>query len=157
MRQLQFSTPLGALVVTANAKGIESALFDDHSEATDHSNDLLLQECKAQFDAYFHGRLQQFDLPLATQGTAFQRAVWQQLSKIPFAELRSYSEIAQALNNPKAVRAVGAANGRNPLTIIVPCHRVIGANGNLTGYAGGLQRKQWLLNHENNTSQLSMF
>lgn len=152
MKQLQFATPLGPLVVTANAKGIESVLFRDLSEAPDHSNDSLLQDCKAQFDAYFKGTLQRFDLPLAAVGTEFQQAVWQQLSKIPFAELRSYSHIAQALNNPKAVRAVGAANGRNPLTIIVPCHRVIGANGTLTGYAGGLERKDWLLKHEQNTA-----
>ena len=112
MKQLQFSTPLGPLVVTANAKGIESVLFRDISEAPDHSNDMLLLDCKAQFEAYFNGSLQQFDLPLAAIGTDFQQAVWQQLSKIPFAELRSYSNIAHALNNPQAVRAVGAANGR---------------------------------------------
>jgi methylated-DNA-[protein]-cysteine S-methyltransferase len=152
MKQLQFATPLGPLVVTTNFKGIESVLFRDNSEAPDHSNDFLLQDCKSQFDAYFKGTLQQFDLPLAAHGTDFQQAVWQELSKIPFAQLRSYSNIAQALNNPKAVRAVGAANGRNPLTIIVPCHRVIGANGTLTGYAGGLERKDWLLKHEQNTA-----
>ncbi|MGY5799202.1 methylated-DNA--[protein]-cysteine S-methyltransferase [Rheinheimera faecalis] len=152
MKQLQFATPLGPLVITANAKGIESVLFRDSSDAPDHSNDLLLLDCKAQFEAYFAGALQQFDLPLAAHGTDFQQAVWQQLSKIPFAQLRSYSNIAHALNNPKAVRAVGAANGRNPLTIIVPCHRVIGANGTLTGYAGGLERKDWLLKHEQNTA-----
>jgi methylated-DNA-[protein]-cysteine S-methyltransferase len=152
MKQLQFPTPLGPLVVTANTKGIESILFRDATEAPDHSKDMLLQDCKAQFDAYFAGTLQQFDLPLAAIGTEFQQAVWQQLSKIPFAQLRSYSDIAQALNNPKAVRAVGAANGRNPLTIIVPCHRVIGANGTLTGYAGGLERKDWLLKHEQTTA-----
>ena len=152
MRQLQFATPLGPLVVTANARGIESVLFRDNSQAPDQSNDMLLHDCKAQFDAYFAGTLQRFDLPLAAVGTDFQQAVWQQLSKIPFAELRSYSHIAQALNNPKAVRAVAAANGRNPLTIILPCHRVIGANGTLTGYAGGLERKEWLLKHEQNTA-----
>jgi methylated-DNA-[protein]-cysteine S-methyltransferase len=127
-------------------------LFRDNSEAPDHSNDSLLLECKAQFDAYFAGSLQQFELPLAAVGTDFQRAVWQQLSQIPYAELRSYQEIALALHHPKAVRAVGAANGRNPLTIIVPCHRVIGANGSLTGYAGGLERKNWLLKHEQRTA-----
>lgn len=152
MKQLQFASPLGPLLITANAKGIESVLFRDNSDAPDHSNDMLLLDCKAQFDAYFAGTLQQFDVPLAAQGTEFQQAVWQQLYKIPFAQLRSYSDIARALNNPKAVRAVGAANGRNPLTIIVPCHRVIGANGTLTGYAGGLARKDWLLKHEQTTA-----
>lgn len=153
MKQLQFNTPLGPLVVTATSKGIESVVFKDQSDVTDHSTDKLLLDCKAQFDAYFSGTLQQFDLPLAAAGTEFQQAVWQQLSTIPFAQLRSYRDIAHALNNPKAVRAVGAANGRNPLTIIVPCHRVIGANGTLTGYAGGLERKDWLLKHEQNTAQ----
>lgn len=153
MKQLQFATPLGSLVATASTKGIESVLFQAPTDAPDHSNDMLLLDCKAQFDAYFKGTLQQFDLPLAAIGTEFQHAVWQQLSRIPFAQLRSYSDIAHALNNPKAVRAVGAANGRNPLTIIVPCHRVIGANGTLTGYAGGLERKDWLLKHEQNTAQ----
>jgi len=148
MNQLQFVTPLGTLVISSNAQGIESALFREHSDAPDDTSDALLLECKAQFDAWFNGSLQQFDLPLAARGTDFQKAVWQQLSRIPFAELRSYRDIAIALDNPNAVRAVGAANGRNPLTIIVPCHRVIGANGTLTGYAGGLERKDWLLKHE---------
>ncbi len=98
-----------------------------------------------QFDAYFTGRLQRFDLPLAARGTAFQQAVWQALCDIPYGETVSYLDIAQAIGNPKAVRAVGAANGQNPLSIIVPCHRVIGRSGALTGYGGGLPIKRWLL------------
>lgn len=90
----------------------------------------------AQFEAYFAGRLQRFTLPLAPRGTAFQQAVWQALCDIPYGETRSYSDIARAIGKPNAVRAVGAANGRNPLSIIIPCHRVIGQNGSLTGYAG---------------------
>ena len=99
----------------------------------------------AEFAAYFTGRLQRFTLPLAAHGTAFQQAVWQALCDIPYGETRSYGDIARAIGKPAAVRAVGAANGRNPLSIIVPCHRVIGQNGSLTGYAGGLPIKQQLL------------
>ncbi|MBP0603162.1 methylated-DNA--[protein]-cysteine S-methyltransferase [Aeromonas sanarellii] len=107
-----------------------------------------LAPCLAEFDAYFAGRLQRFTLPLAARGTAFQQAVWQALCDIPYGETRSYGDIARAIGKPSAVRAVGAANGRNPLSIIVPCHRVIGQNGSLTGYAGGLPIKQALLRLE---------
>ncbi len=102
----------------------------------------------AEFEAYFAGRLQRFTLPLAARGTAFQQAVWRALCDIPYGETRSYGDIARAIGKPSAVRAVGAANGRNPLSIIVPCHRVIGQNGSLTGYAGGLPIKQALLRLE---------
>ncbi len=102
----------------------------------------------AEFEAYFAGRLQRFTLPLAARGTAFQHAVWQALCDIPYGETRSYGDIARTIGKPNAVRAVGAANGRNPLSIIIPCHRVIGQNGSLTGYAGGLPIKQALLTLE---------
>ena len=148
MKQLQFSTPLGTLVITANTKGIESVLFRDSSDAPDQSNDLLLLDCKAQFDAYFAGSLQQFDLPLAAIGTDFQQAVWQALLRIPRGQTRSYREVAEQIGRPQAVRAVGAAVGRNPLSIVVPCHRVLGSDGGLTGYAGGLERKRALLQLE---------
>ncbi|MFM5335018.1 methylated-DNA--[protein]-cysteine S-methyltransferase [Aeromonas enteropelogenes] len=103
----------------------------------------------AEFEAYFAGRLQRFTLPLAASGTEFQQAVWQALCDIPYGETRSYGDIALAIGKPNAMRAVGAANGRNPLSIIVPCHRVIGQNGSLTGYAGGLEIKKALLQLEN--------
>ncbi|BEE18932.1 methylated-DNA--protein-cysteine methyltransferase [Aeromonas enteropelogenes] len=103
----------------------------------------------AEFEAYFAGRLQRFTLPLAASGTEFQQAVWQALCDIPYGETRSYGDIARAIGKPNAMRAVGAANGRNPLSIIVPCHRVIGQNGGLTGYAGGLEIKKALLQLEN--------
>lgn len=102
----------------------------------------------AEFRDYFAGRLQRFTLPLAARGTAFQQAVWQALCDIPYGETRSYGDIARTIGKPNAVRAVGAANGRNPLSIIIPCHRVIGQNGSLTGYAGGLPIKQALLTLE---------
>jgi methylated-DNA-[protein]-cysteine S-methyltransferase len=108
----------------------------------------LLQEAAGQLAAWFRGALRTFDLPLRPRGTPFQRAVWQELRRIPYGTTRTYGDVAAALGNPTASRAVGAANGRNPISIIVPCHRVIGATGALTGYAGGLARKRWLLDHE---------
>ena len=111
----------------------------------------LLAEVQRQLDAYFAGGLRSFDLPLALDGTPFQRQVWQQLLSVGYGQTASYQDIADAIDSPKAVRAVGAANGRNPAAIIVPCHRIIGSGGRpprLTGYGGGLWRKQWLLRHE---------
>lgn len=131
---------------TASAHGAGTALQQaaaHRQQATAH-----LQQAAAQLQLYFAGRLQQFSLTLAPCGSAFQQQVWRALCTIPFANSCSYGAIAHYLDNPKAVRAVGAANGRNPIAIVVPCHRVIGANGRLTGYAGGLDRKLWLLQHE---------
>ena len=110
----------------------------------------LLAEAQRQLDAYFAGGLRSFDLPLALDGTPFQRQVWQQLLSVGYGHTASYQAIAHAIDNPKAVRAVGAANGRNPVSIIVPCHRIIGSGKRpkLTGYGGGLWRKEWLLRHE---------
>lgn len=108
----------------------------------------VLQSCHTQLAEYFHKKRQEFSLPLAPAGTDFQQRVWRQLRAIPYGQTASYLEIACAVGNAKAVRAVGAANGSNPISIVVPCHRVIGSNGKLTGYGGGLWRKEWLLNHE---------
>lgn len=107
-----------------------------------------LAEVVRQLDAYFAGKRQDFDLPLSPRGTEFQLEVWQGLRNIPYAHTASYGELARRIGRPRAVRAVGAANGANPLSIIVPCHRVIGSDGSLTGYGGGLEAKQWLLAHE---------
>jgi methylated-DNA-[protein]-cysteine S-methyltransferase len=101
-----------------------------------------------QLKEYFAGKRREFDLPLRMEGTEFQQRVWRELTKIPFGETRSYGQLAKRLNNPNGSRAVGLANGRNPIAIIVPCHRVIGADGSLTGFGGGLDRKEWLLTHE---------
>ncbi len=105
-------------------------------------------EARKQLEAYFAGELTEFDLPLNMRGTEFQRQVWQKLQTIPFGMTISYGELAELVGNPNSSRAVGAANGRNPISIIVPCHRVIGSNGKLTGYSGGMERKEWLLAHE---------
>jgi methylated-DNA-[protein]-cysteine S-methyltransferase len=108
----------------------------------------VLARARDQLREYFAGARRVFDLPLAPRGTPFQEAVWQALRAIPFGETRSYAAIATAIGRPSAMRAVGAANGKNPIAIIVPCHRVIGADGSLTGFGGGLPRKRWLLRHE---------
>ncbi len=108
----------------------------------------LLEEVQRQLAAYFAGELRRFDLPLALDGTVFQRRVWQRLLSVEYGETASYQTIADSIGNPKAVRAVGAANGRNPVAIVVPCHRIVGSSGQLIGYGGGLWRKEWLLRHE---------
>jgi methylated-DNA-[protein]-cysteine S-methyltransferase len=105
-------------------------------------------ETKRQLDEYFAGTLTEFDLPIQLHGTEFQQKVWEVLKTIPYGVTMSYGELAKQLNQPNASRAVGLANGKNPVSIVVPCHRVIGANGKLTGYGGGIERKQWLLSHE---------
>ncbi|MFI7499986.1 methylated-DNA--[protein]-cysteine S-methyltransferase [Streptomyces sp. NPDC049687] len=120
-------------------------------------DDTLFGEPEEQLEAYFAGELKEFTLPLRLHGTPFQRSVWDLLRKIPYGETRTYGELAEALGNPAASRAVGLANGRNPVGIIVPCHRVVGADGGLTGYGGGLDRKQRLLDFENGTSLFQPF
>ncbi len=112
----------------------------------------LISSAKRQLDEYFQGKRKSFDLPLSPFGTQFQQKVWNALCTIPYGETRSYKEIAAQIQNPKGCRAVGMANNRNPIMIIIPCHRVIGSNGSLTGYAGGLDIKQWLLAHEKRLS-----
>ena len=139
-------TPCGPLQVTASKRGICAITFVQDPVA-DTPCALTQQACN-QLIAYFNGTLIHFDLPLDAAGTAFQQAVWQQLTRIEYGQTASYQHIANALGKPKAVRAVGMANGRNPLTIVVPCHRIIGSNGKLTGYAGGLERKAYLLKLE---------
>lgn len=139
-------SPIGPLLLTCSATGLTSLQMGARAEREhDHP---LLQQTRRQLEEYFAGERTEFDLPLEPQGTEFQRAVWNQLCAIPFAETASYGQVAARVGRPKASRAVGAANGANPIAIIVPCHRVIGANGSLTGFGGGLQRKQWLLEHE---------
>jgi methylated-DNA-[protein]-cysteine S-methyltransferase len=117
-----------------------------------HESAAALRGARAQLNAYFAGELHTFELPLRPAGTAFQRNVWAALARIPFGTTTSYGAIANAVGAPGSARAVGAANGRNPIAIVVPCHRVIGADGRLVGYGGGLERKQWLLIHEARTT-----
>jgi methylated-DNA-[protein]-cysteine S-methyltransferase len=144
-------TPIGALRLASDGSHITAIEFVPgarKSEATEQPTDPALAACADQLREYFAGERREFTLPLAPHGTDFQREVWRALAAIPYGELRSYRDIAQAIGRPKAVRAVGAANGRNPLPIVVPCHRVIGSDGSLTGFAGGLAMKKQLLNLE---------
>ena len=140
-------TPLGLVELMATEKGIGQAIFCGEEKHEVNRNNMT-DIAKTQLMEYFAHQRKVFTVPLAPQGTAFQKSVWSCLTKIPFGSVKSYGEIAKILNKAKASQAVGGANGRNPITLIVPCHRVIGANGSLTGYAGGLERKLWLLNHE---------
>ena len=148
-KSLQFPTPLGVLTLVAHHTALLRADFD--RPATENApNHPILAKARQQLEEYFAKERTVFDIPLGLEdGTLFQRSVWQQLLPIPFGRTCSYGDIARAIGKPDAVRAVGAANGRNPLSIIVPCHRVIGQNGSLTGYAGGLEIKKMLLDLEN--------
>jgi methylated-DNA-[protein]-cysteine S-methyltransferase len=151
---------IGLIEIIGTEAGLISVNFVDDPTGDAAVVHPTLQECVSQLEAYFKGTRRQFELELAPEGTPFQQQVWRELLNIPYGQTVSYLEIARIIDNEKAVRAVGAANGQNPISIIIPCHRVIGANGQLTGYGGGLWRKEWLLNHERNFSigqQMSLF
>lgn len=143
-------SPIGTLRLVSDRATLVAIEFpgQHRREAPPASNDPVLQETARQLREYFAGDRRRFKLPLAPSGTAFQRSVWTALAAIPYGEVRSYGDIARAIDRPSAVRAVGAANGRNPLPIVIPCHRVIGSDGRLTGFAGGLQAKKRLLQRE---------
>jgi methylated-DNA-[protein]-cysteine S-methyltransferase len=136
-------SPIGPLLLSAEAGRLSGVAFG--RAAGRRSSARLFTEAEAQLQAYFAGELERFELPLAPRGTAFQHSVWDAVGEIPYGTTTTYSELAARLGRPSACRAVGAANGRNPLPVIVPCHRVVGATGALTGYGGGLHRKQLLL------------
>ncbi|KMM89135.1 methylated-DNA--[protein]-cysteine S-methyltransferase [Pseudomonas lundensis] len=149
----QMPSPIGPLFLVADDEGLREVRFECERRAHAPEEGWLhaphkLAHVRRQLDAYFAGERLTFDLPLKPQGTPFQQQVWQALTTIPFAVITSYGQLSQQIQRPTASRAVGAANGRNPIPIIIPCHRVIGSNGKLTGFAGGLAAKQWLLEHE---------
>ena len=148
-------SPLGILEVKAQENSITQIQFIDSVGISDSSH--ILDNCVKQLDEYFSGKREEFSFPLAPEGTAFQKQVWQELQNIPFGEKRSYLDIAIKLGDKNLTRAVGASNGKNPIAIIIPCHRVIGENGKLTGYAGGLWRKEWLLDFESKSPQEKLF
>ncbi len=150
------ATPLGFAKITGNSEGIQSICITDEGEATAEIPTTLLDVVQ-QLREYFEGTRTEFQLKLNPVGTEFQQKVWCALLQIPYGKTLSYQQLTQQLGDPKAIRAVAAANGKNPLWIIIPCHRVIGSNGDLTGYAGGLWRKKWLLTHEQGESQQSLF
>ena len=147
-------SPIGALTIVSSDGALVAILMDGHhrppvpESAWGERVDDALPEATRQLAEYFAGRRRAFDLPLAPSGTDFQRQVWAALAEIPYGETRSYGQIAAAIGRPGASRAVGMANGRNPVSVVVPCHRVVGASGSLTGYAGGPERKQFLLDLE---------
>ncbi len=147
----KIESPIGELLLTADTRGITGLYMNTKAKLPDERSrrdDAVFHEAKHQMDAYFAGRLKVFDLPIVFTGTPFQNDVWRALCDIPFGETLSYGGLARRVGRPSASRAVGAANGRNPISIVVPCHRVIGADGSLTGYGGGMDRKRWLLQHE---------
>lgn len=147
-------SPIGRLLIAAGDSGLRAIEFPHNRHPVKRDGDWvecahpLLDAAEQQLREYFSGQRRQFELPLDAQGTEFQRSVWAALQAIPWGQTRSYAQLAQAIGKPAAVRAVGAANGRNPIPIIVPCHRVIGADGTLTGFGGGLPTKQFLLRLE---------
>lgn len=147
MNVLNIHTPIGELQLISDGQYLVKIAFPGQHEekAKDSAEDPTLRLATEQLTEFFDGNRRQFDLPLAPAGTPFQHDVWAQLAQIPYGEVRCYRDIAVALGKPTAMRAVGAANGRNPLPIVVPCHRVIGADGSLTGFAGGLECKRQLL------------
>ncbi|MGF1700468.1 methylated-DNA--[protein]-cysteine S-methyltransferase [Photobacterium makurazakiensis] len=151
MNNQLINSPIGWLNIIADDKSVSMIEFDAQPHQPQSPN-TMTKRCCDQLAEYFAGERTGFDVPLNMQGTDFQRTVWQALNSVGYGETCSYGDIANLIGNPKAVRAVGAANGKNPIPIIVPCHRVIGSSGKLTGYAGGLDMKVWLLAHESKLS-----
>ncbi|MET0960054.1 MAG: methylated-DNA--[protein]-cysteine S-methyltransferase [Psychrobacillus psychrotolerans] len=151
MNKLDYKSPIGIVEIVGTEEVVSSIMFvegDEVSNTVNSETPQVLVDCSIQLDEYFKGERHVFSFPYNFEGTEFQKKVWNALTTIPYAETGSYKDIATAINNEKAVRAVGTANGKNRLSIIIPCHRIIGSNGRLTGYAGGLWRKEWLLQHE---------
>jgi methylated-DNA-[protein]-cysteine S-methyltransferase len=145
-----YDSKVGILEIEGTKKAITRVNFSDKKKVKSDPNlPQIIKKCRKQLDEYFQGKRQTFSLELQLEGTDFQKKVWEQLQRIPFGKTSSYKDVAVAIGNEKSVRAVGGANGRNNIAIIIPCHRVIGADGDLVGFGGGLWRKIWLLNHEN--------
>lgn len=150
-------TPLGVAKIIGNADGLSAITVLNSDEPLTDVIPESLEDAVYQLNEYFEGKRTEFSLTLNPEGTEFQKKVWTELQNIPYGKSKSYLELAKLLGDPNAARAAASANARNPLWIVVPCHRVIGSDGSLTGYAGGLHRKQWLLNHESPVKQQSLF
>lgn len=157
MNRTSFKTPLGYAVIEGDENGLSKVYVVDQKPEFPDIDPELLQEAKKQLKEYFLGQRQSFDLKINPTGTDFQKEIWKLLMEVPFGKTSSYLELSKEFGNIKAIRAVAAANGKNPLWIIVPCHRIIGSDGSLTGYAGGLWRKKWLLEHEQDQKQQRLF
>lgn len=147
MGLIYMDSPVGLLKLRSVGDAVAEISFEEQRWETEQADDVL-EECRRQLGEYFSGTRRTFDVPLVLEGTAFQKKVWQALCKIPYGTVWSYGDLAREIGNPKAVRAVGGANHKNPVSIIVPCHRVIGSDGSLTGYGGGLDKKEFLLRLE---------
>jgi methylated-DNA-[protein]-cysteine S-methyltransferase len=156
METAYIKTPLGITTIIGDENGISVISVSNEGE-TSNEIPIVLQEAISQLGDYFEGKRTDFNFKLNPKGTEFQQKVWKELLEIPFGKTLSYMDLSKKLGDVKAIRAVASANGKNPLWIVVPCHRVIGTDGSLTGYAGGLWRKKWLLEHENPTTQQSLF
>ncbi|WP_299213499.1 methylated-DNA--[protein]-cysteine S-methyltransferase [uncultured Aquimarina sp.] len=158
MKTAFIKTPLGIASISGDENGITKISITEDTEK-DLSKEIpeILKEAVIQLQEYFKGNRSDFSIKMNPSGTDFQKKVWQELSKIPFGKTVSYLDIAKQLGDPKCIRAAASANGKNPLWVVVPCHRVIGSDGSLTGYAGGLWRKKWLLEHESPVKQQSLF
>lgn len=156
MERAFVQTPLGTISITGNEAGVSQLTIGDGRPGNIPVPAPLVSVCR-QLQAYFQGDLTQFDAPVLPQGTAFQKRVWNALMEIPFGSTVSYGDLAAELGNPGAVRAVASAIAQNPIWILIPCHRVLGSDGALRGYAGGLHRKKWLLDHERGSCQYSLF
>jgi methylated-DNA-[protein]-cysteine S-methyltransferase len=156
METAYIKTPLGIATIIGDENGISVISVADEGEIS-NTIPAVLHEAVLQLNDYFEGKRTDFDFTLNPKGTEFQQKVWKGLLEIPFGKTCSYMDLSKKLGDVKAIRAVASANGKNPLWIVVPCHRVIGTDGSLTGYAGGLWRKKWLLEHENPTTQQTLF
>lgn len=157
MDKAYIDTPIGVLQLRATSKGLASALFCDDQVILTTSIPKSLENSVTQIREYFRKERSEFTLNLDVNGTDFQKKVWSQLSKIPFGKTVTYLDMAKLLGDPKVIRAAASANGKKPISVIIPCHRVIGSDGSLTGYAGGLHRKKWLLDHESPVKQGLLF
>ncbi|QAA30755.1 methylated-DNA--[protein]-cysteine S-methyltransferase [Clostridium manihotivorum] len=144
-----YNSPIGTLEIIANETHIIGLNFVDSASKDLNDDSPIINSCLVQLDEYFNKQRTTFELPLDPEGTEFQKKVWEALITVDFGCIKTYKDIAISINNPKAVRAVGGANNKNPILLIIPCHRIIGSSGKLVGYGGGLWRKEWLLNHEN--------
>lgn len=158
MKTTSLNTPIGILILEGDKTGLRSVKFSSKTEIGESKEiPLELKDAVLQLQEYFDKKRKSFDLKLSPAGTDFQKRVWKELEKIEYGKTKNYQEIANLLGNPKVIRAAASANGKNPIAIIIPCHRVIGSDGSLTGYAGGLERKKYLLEHENVLRQQSLF
>ncbi len=157
LKTTYYKSPIGTAKIEGNIDGITSITVIDEVIETSKNIPTDLQDCVLQLDEFFKGNRKNFNLKLNPKGTEFQKKVWEALQNVPYGKTRTYLEQSKVIGNVKAIRAVASANGKNPIWIVIPCHRIIGTDGSLIGYAGSLWRKKWLLEHENPTTQQSLF